>query len=649
MSIGGREFCNSSNITALVVDSDVDRRRAVTAHLESAHSIRTVEAVDVRGALDRLADAPDEPDCVVAELELADASALSLLAEVRRTHPELPFVLSLDAGREADVCEAVSLGVTEYRVRSDDAAHLGGLALRIRTAVERTRTERRGHQSGPPPVDASKYTALFENVGDAIVEYEFVDDVPVVRHVNPAFVSTFGFEPRAVVGRSLDAFFAPSDRRSTAVEISDRVRDGEVVESEVRRRTAHGERDFHLKQVRLDTADDRVRGYAVYVDITERMERERALRGFRQAVERAGHAIIITDTDGHIEYVNPAFERITGYSREEAVGRRPSLVSSGHQTDAFYETLWETILAGEVWQGEIVNERKDGTQYYIEQTIAPIADEHGDVERFVAINNDITSLKEYEAKLERQNERLEEFGRTVAHDLRNPVNVLEGYLDLATADYGAEPHFEHMANALDRMETLIDDLLDLAKQGRSVVSPKPTSLADLAEAAWEHVDTADATLVVEGDATLFSDESRMQELVANLFRNSVEHGSTNPDSRVHQDAVEHGSTNPDSQARRDAVEHGTAADRSNPGGSVTVRVGVLPDHAGVYVEDDGPGIPPEERDSVLQSGFTTSADGTGFGLAIVEQIATAHGWEITVTEAATGGARFEFTGVEFDD
>jgi signal transduction histidine kinase len=133
-----------------------------------------------------------------------------------------------------------------------------------------------------------------------------------------------------------------------------------------------------------------------------------------------------------------------------------------------------------------------------------------------------------------------------------------------------------------------------------------------------------------------ADPSQVTRLFENLFRNAVEHGSTSPRSQTHEDAVEHGSTS--SQPKADnAVERGN--------GDVDVRVGRLAD-AGFYVADDGPGIPPEEREKVFEWAYSLGGDDTGFGLAIVRQIAEAHGWAIAVTESESGGARFEFRGVD---
>jgi PAS domain S-box-containing protein len=135
-------------------------------------------------------------------------------------------------------------------------------------------------------------------------------------------------------------------------------------------------------------------------DISDRKQRTRELRTFKRAIEQAGHAVYITDVDGRIEYVNPAFEATTGYDAADALGRTPSILSTGAHDDAYYERLWGTILDGENWTEEIENERADGTTYYAEQTISPIVDD-GDVVRFVAIQQDITERKEHEAELER--------------------------------------------------------------------------------------------------------------------------------------------------------------------------------------------------------------------------------------------------------
>lgn len=209
-----------------------------------------------------------------------------------------------------------------------------------------------------------------------------------------------------------------------------------------------------------------------------------------------------------------------------------------------------------------------------------------------------------ERELERENERLNDFAGIVSHDLRNPLNVAEGRLQLYR-DSGAKEHLEAVTDALSRMETLIDDFLTMAREGEAVSEEELTAvnLAEIVDACWSEIEFRDADLRIEADATFFADESRLKTVFENLFRNAIEHG----------------------------------------GESVTVTIGPIASGGGFYVEDTGPGLPPDVN--VFEAGFTTNQDGTGFGLAIVQDIVTAHGWAIEAKEGSEGGARFEISGV----
>ncbi|ELZ44821.1 multi-sensor signal transduction histidine kinase [Halorubrum californiense DSM 19288] len=208
-----------------------------------------------------------------------------------------------------------------------------------------------------------------------------------------------------------------------------------------------------------------------------------------------------------------------------------------------------------------------------------------------------------ERELQRQNERLDQFASVVSHDLRNPLNVARGRLELAAEDCSS-PHLDPVEEAHERMERLIDDLLLFAKMGSETLSVASVDLATLAADCWDPFSTATATLDVECDHAVRADRARLRQLLENLFTNALDHG----------------------------------------GDDVSVTVGELPQ--GFYVADDGPGIPPGDRDDVFTAGYTSGDDGTGFGLSIVSQIADAHGWDVAMTESASGGSRFEIRGVD---
>jgi len=162
-------------------------------------------------------------------------------------------------------------------------------------------------------------------------------------------------------------------------------------------------RHYQYRELSIESGDERV---LIFTDVTDRMERKRELEQFREAVEQTAHAVYITDTDGTIEYVNPAFESVTGYSEAEAVGATPRILQSGEYDEAFYEEFWETIVAGEQWKDEIIDQRADGEEILLEQTIAPIMDEDGRHQRFVAVAQDITERKESKQALEQAREEL---------------------------------------------------------------------------------------------------------------------------------------------------------------------------------------------------------------------------------------------------
>ncbi|MFB6228157.1 MAG: PAS domain S-box protein [Halobacteriales archaeon] len=215
-------------------------------------------------------------------------------------------------------------------------------------------------------------------------------------------------------------------------------------------------------------------------------------------------------------------------------------------------------------------------------------------------------LRQRERELELENDRLEDVTSIISHDLRNPLNVIEGHLELAreNCDCASEHDFETMSAALDRSFDIIEDVLTLTKQGGSIEETEVVGLATLADNCWRNVDTSEATIRIDGDVRFEADPDRFRHVLENLFRNAIDHG----------------------------------------GDDVTIHVGNLED--GFFVADDGPGIPPEERDTVFEPGYTTRESGTGFGLHIVDRIVDVHGWEIGVTEAAEGGARFEITGID---
>ena len=209
-------------------------------------------------------------------------------------------------------------------------------------------------------------------------------------------------------------------------------------------------------------------------------------------------------------------------------------------------------------------------------------------------------------RLNRENERLDRFVSVISHDLRNPINVLEGSIELA-AETGNPDHLERAERAIDRMNALVDDLLKLARSDKVDPDLAVVSLADVVDRSWELVPTDGATLTITSDHRLRADPTMLEQLVENLLRNAVVHG----------------------------------------GEGVSITVSDI--EGGFAIADDGTGIPAEDRERVFDLGYSTDADGTGFGLSIVKEITDAHGWDLTLTESSEGGMRYEITGVKIID
>ena len=314
-----------------------------------------------------------------------------------------------------------------------------------------------------------------------------------------------------------------------------------------------------------------------------------------QAIQLAGgrdNAVIVVNAADHVrDYNDGAAELFPELREQNAIGKPIGTV---------LPRIVESLQA----DTGLIELERHGNQRYYRLTENSFGADRSQLGRLLTLS-DITHREQYRRELERQNERLDQFASMISHDLRNPLNVASGRLAIAREECDSE-HLEAAATAHARMEELIEEVLTLAQQGQPIDETGTVDLSAVAAQCWKVVETTGAELVTEDDLTLIADVDRLQQLLENLFRNAIEHGS----------------------------------------GDVTIRVGTIDGDDGFYVADDGPGIPPEDREQVFESGYTTADEGTGFGLAIVKEIADAHGWIITITESADGGAQFEIRGVE---
>ncbi|SNZ05651.1 PAS/PAC sensor signal transduction histidine kinase [Natronoarchaeum philippinense] len=367
-------------------------------------------------------------------------------------------------------------------------------------------------------------------------------------------------------------------------------------------------------------------------------------------VDRIPSGVVVIDPEGRITDANDEMECLLDDGVDDLVGT-PA-------TDAFadWPRLSDELAArtDDIDGARHLERSRNGQHFDI--TIEPFADDRGRRAGRIVLVHDVTEQKRREQELQRQNEQLDRFASVLSHDLRNPLNVADGYLDLLE-ETGDPDHAEQVRSAHERMDELIEDVRTLVAHGQTISDPERLDLTTVAEDAAGNVDTRGADLQIGTLGTVSGDRNRLTQAFENLFRNAVEHGSTNPASATpHGDARAQPASAADASVAQTGDTDSPAGDADvsddAPNTTVTIRVGTLDAGAGqdgFFVADDGPGIPADARSDVFESGHTTNDDGTGLGLAIVQNAIEAHGWAVEATESDAGGARFEVTGVSFLD
>ncbi len=469
----------------------------------------------------------------------------------------------------------VTDGETKWVRTKAEPQYEDGTVTRVRGTVQdvtdRKERERELERS------RERLQVLFDKSPDVIIVHD-VDGT--VLDINEKHAENLGYTREELLSMDVSEFEV-----GTNEGVLEEVWSGMDVGSRREVRGAHRRKDgstfpveVWLNKIEIDGQE---RILAVSRDITEREEREQELARFRQAIEAAGHAIFLTDRDGTITYVNPAFEEITGYTAGEAIGENPAILNSDEMPDGYYEKQWRTILTGELWEELIVNRRKSGELYHAHQTIAPITDD-GEVTEFVAIQTDITERKERE-------QQLNTLDRVLRHNLRNELNVVEGHAEVIQ-NVGSDTVVTHAHGVLEGTEKL----LDTAEKGRKVTrilseTPHVTriDLVDLVEAVGASVREKypDATVEVDTpERALVDATGRLEAAITELVENAIDH-----------------------------------SDRAEP--TVEIGVVVAGETVRVHVADDGPGIPEMERKILEETRKEEDLyHGSGLGLWFVHWV-----------------------------
>jgi len=365
-------------------------------------------------------------------------------------------------------------------------------------------------------------------------------------------------------------------------------------------------------------------------DITDRKQAELAHLRLATAVEQATEAVVITDAEGHIEYVNPAFETMTGYSAGEVLGKTPSILKSGRHAPAFYEHLWGTIRRGEKWHGRLTNKKKDGTLFDEETIIFPMRDSSNRIVNFVSIKRDITRELRFESHLQ-QSQKLEAIGTLaggIAHDFNNILSAMLGYTELAAADLPPESRIrrdlDEVMKAGRRAKDLIRQILTFSRQAEHEKAPLRLD-GILRDALKLLRPTLPSTLKIEETVQpdcepVLANATQIHQVVMNLCTNAY-HAMRDSGGTLRLGLAQI------TLEAEDAAENPDL----RPGRYVRITV-----------SDTGSGIDPAALDRIFEPFFTTKGkdEGTGLGLSTAHGIVRSHGGAITVYSEVGRGTTF---------
>lgn len=452
-------------------------------------------------------------------------------------------------------------------------------------------------------------------------------------YANPTLLNIFGFE-------SLDDFNQiPATNWYTTESFSEHLiregkrKNGEPLETEYEISIIRKNLEIRYLQVfRSDLLwNGEQKSHAIYLDITERKLAENELRKLSMAIEQNPVSIIITDSNGKIEYVNPKFTVITGYDSAEVIGKNPRILKSGEMDDKIYTDLWDTITVGEIWQGELINRNKAGKLYWAKKSISPIFDTKHRITNFIAISEDVTEAKHNEEELIKAKEKAEESDRlksaflaNISHEIRTPMNGILGFAELLKEpDLDPENQIEFLEvieRSGKRMLNIINDLIDISKieAGETTLRIRKTNvnkmlhelhLFFMPEGSNKNICIDFHCDFTENESFIETDSTKLNQVLTNLIKNALKF-------------TEEGSINFGYNQKGSMLEF--------------------------FVSDTGPGISPDQKELIFERfrqsslNLTRKYEGAGLGLAISKAYVELLGGSIWIESELGKGSTFYF-------
>ena len=607
----------------VVIDDDRDFAEALSDLLRpQGYGVSIIN--DVSQGLDAALQAP-KPVVLIAQ-GLRARPGMEVAQELLARDPCLVCVLMTTSAEADSAHDALKVGVYDLLRRplnpQDIIACLKRCFAQLQLQHER-------HRAAAALADSN---ARFRNLVEGSIQGILVHRDGKALFANRALADMFGYDQPADILALHDvlSLISAEDRSRVERDTARRLRGREApVRSEVRGRARDGRTLFLELMSTLVDWDGAPATQEVLVDITKRHQAIEDRSWLAAALEQAGDAVFITNTDGVIEYVNPAFERITGYSAAEALGRRPNLLKSGVQSNDYYREIWQTLKAGENWSGRYVNRAKDGSLYTAESTHSPVRDEDGKIRWFIAVQRDASEQMLLEERLRRA-QRMEAIGTMaggIAHDFNNLLVPILGFanltLDQLDPSSAAHDNILRVLEAAARARELISQILLFARRKES--AKEPLLLGPIVKEVCKLLGSTlpkSISLVEKVEPnlpTVLGDATQVHQVLMNLCVNASHAMPDGGTILISLDTV---------SLSYDEVIMG----EPEPGRYVRITV-----------MDTGLGMDAGTLARIFEPFFTTKEDtkGTGLGLSTVWGIVQQHGGGLNVISSPEEGATFE--------
>ncbi len=479
----GKEIAN----TILIIEDDSGLIVLLSEIAENC-GYQTACVLSGGSALDWLKE--NTPFLILLDYSLPDMNGKDFIKELKTEGMNIPpFIVSTGQGDERIAVEMMKLGARDYIIKDNQfldmmpivigkvAGEIGN-EIKLSQAIEALRESE------------EKYRLIAENTSDGIL---ILGADGHVKYVSPAYPKQTGYTEIEETSRNSASIYSIihfDDRETLFTEISEAIKQkkSELTYSyRVQHKAGHYIWREDSAKFKYDTSGIYCGSYVICRDITGRKQTEEQLKLLSRAIEQSPVSVVITDKSGDIEYVNPKFTEVTGYTLKEVKGNNPRILQSGRQTNEFYKELWDTILAGKEWNGEFQNKKKTGESYWESAVISSILDKEGRISYFIAVKEDITEKKKMVADLIKAKERAEEsdnlktaFLNNISHEIRTPFNGILGFLPLLQSNdltsFDRDEFMSMINKSAYRLMNTINDIVEISQIQTGQIMPTKSEI-----------------------------------------------------------------------------------------------------------------------------------------------------------------------------